>query len=119
MSDPTRQRLRPEQTSRIRVFTGAALVVATCVLVGRADATAAQAVQLGAPVRAAVALIAGPRVGVRCTIPPGHVGLVEALGHVDWNRRLIELRPRICKNANALGRAPATAYSTASFAQAQ
>src|SRR5436309_5778717 len=111
--------MRHDQTSRIRVVAGAALVGAALVLAGRAGATAARALQLGASGRAAVAVIAGTGVHVRCTIPPGDAGLVEALGHADWDRRLIELRPAICGNVNALGSAPATAYSRASFAQAQ
>lgn len=101
------------------VFAGAVLIIAALFLVGRAGATAGRALQLGAPGRAAVAVIAGPGVRVRCTIPPADAGLVEALGHADWDRRLIELRRAICRNVNALGSAPATAYSRASFAQAQ
>jgi hypothetical protein len=108
-----------DQTSRIRVVAAAALVAAALVLAGRAGATAARALQLGASGRAAVAVIAGTGVRSRCTIPPGDAGLVEVLGHADWDRRLIELRPAICRNVNALGSAPATAYSGASFAQAQ
>ena len=107
------------QTSRIRAVAGATLVVAALVLVGRAGATAARGLQLAAPGRAAITAIAGPGVRVRCTIPPAHVGLVETLGHVVWDQRLIELRPVICKNLNALGSLPATPYSKASFAQAQ
>jgi hypothetical protein len=45
--------------------------------------------------------------------------MVEALGHVNWNRRLIEFAPFVCRNTNALAVAPARPYSHASFPQAQ
>lgn len=119
MSDSSLASMKRNEAPRIRVFAGAALILAALFLVEQAGATSGRALQLGSPARAAVAVIAGPGVHVRCTIPPADTGLVEALGHSDRDRRLIELRPAICRKANALASAPATAYSRASFPQAQ
>jgi len=119
MSNLTLQEIRRDRVSRICTVAGAALVVAALVFDARAGATTTRTLQLRAPAREAIAMIAGTGVRSRCTIPPSDMGLVEALGHADWDTRLIELRPVICKNVNALSSAPATAYSRRSFTQAQ
>jgi hypothetical protein len=80
---------------------------------------ATSSLELRAEMRGALAPVADGPVRVRCSIPPAHRGLVEALGHVVWSRRLIELAPGICRGANSLVQAPAAPYSNASFLQAR
>jgi hypothetical protein len=75
--------------------------------------------QLRSLLRSAVEAIAGPPVQIRCSIRPQDAGLFDVLGHADWEHRLIELAPQICRDANALVAAPAPAYSAGSFAQAR
>jgi hypothetical protein len=70
-------------------------------------------------VRVALASIAGLPLSVRCSIPAKDEGMFEVLGHADWNRRLIELTPAVCRRDNALVTTAAAAYSKASYMQAQ
>jgi len=102
------------------VLAAAALAAAFLVLASAAGAVRSSPgrLQLSSEVREAVLAIAGPPVRVRCSIRSGDSGVVDALGHANWERSLIELAPRICRNANVLSTAPARPYSGASFAQA-
>jgi hypothetical protein len=105
------------RSRRLLATAGALLVVVAHA--SPAGARPERAVQLQARPLAAVAAIAVPPVRVRCTIPPADAGEVDALGHVVWKKRLIELAPSICRNANALAFSPARPYSRASYRQAQ
>jgi len=98
-----------------------ALLLALLLLPAAAAAApaATSSLELRAETRGALAPAADGPVRVRCSIPPAHRGLVEALGHVVWSRRLIELAPGICRGANSLVQAPAAPYSNASFLQAR
>lgn len=98
--------------------TVAAAVLALSASAG-AVSSSSSSLQLRSEMRSAVTDIAGPPAHVRCSIRPGDGGFVDVLGHADGDRRLVELAPRICRNANTLVTAPAHPYSRASFVQAQ
>jgi len=108
--------------SSLRPLVAAGALVAAFLALGAnapAHSSSSSSLQLRSEIRQAVLGIAGPRVRVRCSIRPGDGGFVEVLGHADWELRLIELAPRICRNANTLVTAPAKPYSRASFVQAK
>jgi hypothetical protein len=104
-----------------RSLLAVAALAAALALAGRTNAvdSSPSSLELRSEMRSAVATIAGAPVRVRCTIRQEDAGLVEALGHASWERHLIELAPRVCRDANALVTTPGRAYSRASFAQAQ
>src|SRR5262249_23483407 len=79
--------------------------------------TAGRAPQLRLEAYAVVGAIADPGVRVRCTITQG--GVFDALGHVDWRLRRIELAPRICRSLNGLVSAAAPAYPPALVTQGE
>jgi hypothetical protein len=103
-------------------FTLAVALVAAALVASASTAGAVRSsperLQLSSQVREAVLAIAGPPVRIRCSVRSSDAGVTEALGHANWDQSLIELAPRICRNANALQTAPARPYSGASFAQA-
>jgi len=94
------------------------LLTLTLVFAPTAGARAARRAPLiRAEAYAVVGAIAGPDVRVRCTITQD--GVFDALGHVDWRMRRIELAPRICRRLNGLVSAAATPATSASFTQAE
>jgi hypothetical protein len=97
-----------------------ALVVAICVAwvaAAAAPAPAAKALRLDDRMMGVVASIADAGMRVSC-VPPTS-GPYEVLARVDWNRRVIQLEPILCRRLNGLAASPASPYTHASYTQAQ
>jgi hypothetical protein len=81
-----------------------------CLLLALVFAASASAARLDRRVVAALEPVAGPGIGVDC-----HLNRPEALGHAFRARRVIGVRPWICRRANAALAGEPPLYSDASY----
>ena len=87
--------------------------LAVCILLGLVVVPTASALVLNDGAVVALESIAGPNVRVDC-----HLQRPEALGHAYKTRRVIGVRPWVCRRINTMLVEPAAPYSERSYGQA-